>query len=51
MTQKAFGFNQSKKNEFTFVVNELPEEAGIDPIFLLMDRMPNDNLKRVEELK
>jgi ABC-2 type transport system permease protein len=40
-----------KKNEFTFVVSELPEEAGIDHTFQLIDRMPNDNLKRVDELK
>jgi ABC-2 type transport system permease protein len=40
-----------KSNEFIFIVNELPEEAGIDPAFQLIDRMPNDNLKRVDELK
>jgi ABC-2 type transport system permease protein len=40
-----------KKNEFTFIVNELPEEAGIDHTFQLIDRMPNDNVKRVDELK
>ena len=40
-----------KQNEFTFIVSELPEEAGIDPAFQLIDRMPNDNLKRVDELK
>jgi ABC-2 type transport system permease protein len=40
-----------KKNEFTFIVSELPEEAGIDHTFQLIDRMPNDNVKRVDELK
>jgi ABC-2 type transport system permease protein len=40
-----------KKNEFTFIVNELPEEAGIDHTFQLIDRMPNDNVKRVDEGK
>ena len=40
-----------KQNVFTFIVNELPEEAGIDPAFLLIDRMPNDNLKRMDEVK
>ena len=40
-----------KKNEFTFIVNELPEEAGVDPIYLLIDRIPSDNLKRVNEIK
>jgi ABC-2 type transport system permease protein len=36
-----------KKNEFTFIVDELPEEAGIDHMFQLIDRMPNDNVKQV----
>lgn len=36
---------------FTFIVDELPYEAGIDPNHLLVDRMPEDNLKRLEELK
>ena len=40
-----------KKNEYTFIVNSLPEEAGIDPIYLLIDRVPSDNLKRVDEIK
>ncbi len=40
-----------KKNSYTFIVNELPEEAGIDPIYLLIDRVPSDNLKRVDEIK
>jgi ABC-2 type transport system permease protein len=40
-----------KNNEFTFIVSELPEEAGIDHTFQLIDRMPNDNVKRVDELK
>jgi ABC-2 type transport system permease protein len=40
-----------KKNEFTFIVNELPEEAGIDHTFQLIDRMPNDNVKRLDEVK
>jgi hypothetical protein len=40
-----------KKNQFNFIVNELPEEAGIDHTFQLIDRMPNDNVKRVEEVK
>lgn len=40
-----------KKNNFTFIVNELPDEAGIDPIYLLIDRVPSDNLKRLDEIK
>ena len=41
----------SEKNTFTFVVNELPDKAGIDPNYYLVDRMPDDNLKTVEEKK
>jgi len=33
---------------YTFIVNELPEKAGIDPFALLIDRIPDDNLKDVE---
>ena len=32
---------------FTFVVDELPWEAGIDPSYYLIDRITDDNLKRV----
>ncbi|MBI4904950.1 MAG: ABC transporter permease subunit [Acidobacteria bacterium] len=35
------------KNTFTFAVKELPDRAGIDPFALLIDRIPNDNLKKV----
>jgi len=31
---------------FQFVVDELPEKAGIDPFLLLVDRVPDDNTKR-----
>jgi len=41
----------AEKNTFTFVVNELPDKAGIDPNYYLVDRMPDDNLKAVEEKK
>jgi aminopeptidase N len=33
---------------YTFVTSDLPEKAGIDPLLLLVDRLPDDNLKRVE---
>ncbi len=36
-----------KENSFTFTVDEMPEKAGIDPFALLVDRVPNDNLKTV----
>lgn len=32
----------------TFLTKELPEKAGIDPFFLLVDRTKDDNLKSVE---
>jgi ABC-2 type transport system permease protein len=37
-----------KNNSFTFVVDEAPEKAGIDPFSLLVDRMPKDNLKEIK---
>ncbi len=36
-----------KRAKFTFVTNELPEQAGVDPFHLLVDRVPGDNLKKV----
>ncbi len=38
-----------KENTFTIIVDEEPYEAGIDPRYLLVDRVPGDNVKRVEE--
>jgi len=38
----------TKDTSFTFMVNELPYEAGIDPNFLLVDRFPTDNIKKLE---
>ena len=32
---------------YTFMVDELPDKAGIDPLLLLIDRIPSDNLKKV----
>jgi ABC-2 type transport system permease protein len=34
-------------HELEFVVDEKPHEAGIDPRNLLIDRVPDDNLKRI----
>ena len=31
---------------FHFTVAELPERAGIDPLLLLIDRVPDDKLKK-----
>lgn len=33
-------------NRFSFVVNQVPDLAGVDPFYLLIDRMPEDNLKK-----
>ena len=37
----------SGRKTYTFSVAELPEKAGIDPFALLIDRIPDDNLKAV----
>jgi len=41
----------SDENTFTFVTNEKPDKAGIDPNYYLIDRIPDDNLKSVVEKK
>ncbi|UFH55783.1 M1 family aminopeptidase [Spirosoma sp. KNUC1025] len=40
---------RQKDGKYTFVVREEPYEAGIDPINFLVDRIPDDNLKRVDK--
>jgi hypothetical protein len=30
----------------TFTVDELPDQAGVDPFLLLIDRVPDDNTKK-----
>lgn len=37
------------KNTLTFVVDKMPIKAGIDPYNKMIDRIPDDNLKDVEE--
>ncbi len=32
---------------YTFITDELPDQAGIDPFLLLIDRVPADNTKQV----
>ncbi|WP_461146176.1 ABC transporter permease/M1 family aminopeptidase [Spirosoma pulveris] len=41
---------RQNSGKFTFIVKEEPFEAGIDPISFLVDRVPDDNLKRVTQL-
>lgn len=36
------------KRKFRFVTAEYPEQAGIDPFVLLVDRVPDDNLKKLQ---
>ncbi len=35
------------KSTYTFTTAELPDEAGVDPFLLLIDRIPDDNTKKV----
>jgi ABC-2 type transport system permease protein len=36
-----------RDSTFTFTTPQLPEKAGIDPFTLLIDRIPDDNVKKV----
>jgi len=40
----------NKDNTFVFRTSEKPYQAGIDPYNYLIDRLPDDNLRKVEEL-
>jgi ABC-2 type transport system permease protein len=35
------------KSTYTFPVDEMPDQAGVDPFLLLIDRIPDDNTKKV----
>lgn len=35
------------KSTHTFTVESAPYEAGVDPFMLLIDRVPDDNVKQV----
>jgi ABC-2 type transport system permease protein len=37
-----------KGGTYTFVTDAMPDKAGIDPLLLLVDRVPDDNLKKVD---
>jgi ABC-2 type transport system permease protein len=39
-----------KDNTYTFKVKEEPYEVGIDPYNYLVDRLPDDNMKRLDEM-
>ncbi|MEO0007493.1 MAG: hypothetical protein RJA20_1689 [Bacteroidota bacterium] len=38
-----------KENTFTFFTAEKPSQAGIDPYYYVVDRVPDDNIKKVTE--
>jgi hypothetical protein len=38
-----------KDNTFTFKTKEIPYQAGIDPYNYLIDKIPDDNVKKLEE--
>jgi ABC-type transport system involved in multi-copper enzyme maturation permease subunit len=35
------------RSTYTFTVSERPDQAGVDPFLLLIDRIPEDNVKKV----
>jgi ABC-2 type transport system permease protein len=35
------------KGTYTFITDTLPDKAGIDPLLLLVDRVPDDNMAKV----
>jgi hypothetical protein len=35
------------RSTYTFTVGELPDQAGVDPFLLLVDRIPEDNVKKI----
>jgi len=41
---------ERKDNSFTYRTKEKPYQVGIDPYNYLVDRQPDDNLKKPEEL-
>jgi hypothetical protein len=35
------------RSTYTFTTSKLPDQAGVDPFLLLIDRVPEDNVKKV----
>ena len=48
LTTKRVKITKSK-NVYTFTVSQKPDRVGIDPYNLLVDRLPEDNVKAVSE--
>jgi len=40
---------EQEHQDFTVTVDQLPSQAGIDPLIKLVDRNPDDNLAKVEK--
>jgi hypothetical protein len=40
-----------KGGTYTLLTDSLPDKAGIDPLLLLIDRVPDDNLKKVDRVE
>jgi ABC-2 type transport system permease protein len=40
-----------KGGTYTFLTDSIPDKAGIDPLLLLIDRVPDDNLKKVNTVQ
>ena len=36
---------------YTLLTDSIPDKAGVDPLLLLIDRVPDDNLKKVEAVQ
>jgi ABC-2 type transport system permease protein len=39
-----------EKQQFTTIIKEEPYNAGVDPDYLLIDRVPDDNLKKIDPI-
>jgi ABC-2 type transport system permease protein len=40
-----------KKGQYTFVSDSMSDKTGVDPLLLLVDRVPDDNMKKVEAVQ
>jgi hypothetical protein len=40
-----------KGGTYTLLTDSIPDKAGIDPLLLLIDRVPDDNLKKVDRVE
>lgn len=46
--EHVIGGSTGTTQSYTFVTDTLPDKAGVDPLLLLIDRIPDDNLKKVD---